>query len=111
MGLLIGCVTTTLQPRGRACTCTLKYFPLHRGVTFEVHATVQGRPVREELQYPNPGRGRTGPPAAPGPREESEHPMPPSLRAEPHGRRHLLLLHLRRQLPELLVGAGPRGTP
>ncbi|XP_063099175.1 granulocyte-macrophage colony-stimulating factor receptor subunit alpha-like, partial [Cavia porcellus] len=48
-----------LKPRGRACTCTLKYFPLHRGVTFEVHATVQGRPVREELQYPNPGLNRT----------------------------------------------------
>ncbi|XP_004867365.1 granulocyte-macrophage colony-stimulating factor receptor subunit alpha isoform X2 [Heterocephalus glaber] len=48
-----------IKPWGKACACTFNYAPLHGGVTFEVHATVRGRPVREELLYPNPGHEGT----------------------------------------------------
>ncbi|XP_013361061.1 PREDICTED: granulocyte-macrophage colony-stimulating factor receptor subunit alpha-like [Chinchilla lanigera] len=46
---------TEVMMRATGCRCTFNYMLLHTGVRFEVHATVQGASVREELRYPNPG--------------------------------------------------------
>ncbi|KAM6141166.1 granulocyte-macrophage colony-stimulating factor receptor subunit alpha-like [Erethizon dorsatum] len=46
---------TEIRLRGEACMYTFDYILLHTGVTFEVHATVQGRSIWGELQYHNPG--------------------------------------------------------
>uniref|UniRef100_A0A8C0WBS9 Granulocyte-macrophage colony-stimulating factor receptor subunit alpha n=1 Tax=Castor canadensis TaxID=51338 RepID=A0A8C0WBS9_CASCN len=49
-----------LQSRGGECSCTFMQESLHRGLTLEVQATVNQRPVQEKLLYTNPGMPGSG---------------------------------------------------
>nr|XP_020030430.1 granulocyte-macrophage colony-stimulating factor receptor subunit alpha-like isoform X2 [Castor canadensis] len=48
-----------IMSRGGECSCTFMQESLHRGLTLEVQATVNQRPVQEKLLYTNPGADGT----------------------------------------------------